>query len=51
MAHAMSMAATPPTYTITGTPVSGSVVANDGTLTLDSTGSRQRLVSGVNQGW
>jgi len=47
----MVMTATPPTYTITGTPVSGSVVANDGTLTLDSTGSRQRLVSGVNQGW
>ena len=48
---AMDMTATPPTYTITGTPVSGSVVAYDGTLTLTSTGSRSRMVSGVDQGW
>jgi len=27
------------------------VVANDGTLTLTSVGTRQRLVSGVDQGW
>lgn len=47
----MDMNATPPTYTVTGEPVSGSVVATDGTLTLDSTGARQRLVSSVNQGW
>ena len=48
---AMDMTATPPSYTITGTPVSGSVVATDGTLTLDNTGARQRLVNSVNQGW
>jgi type IV pilus assembly protein PilE len=48
---AMDMSATPPTYTITATPVAGSVVATDGTLTLDSTGARQRLVNSVNQGW
>ena len=48
---AMSMTAVPPTYTITGTPIAGSVVETDGTLTLDSTGARQRLVNSVNQGW
>ena len=47
----MDMTATPPTYTIKAEPVSGSVVANDGTLTLTSTGSRARMVSGVDQGW
>ncbi|HZE61701.1 MAG TPA: type IV pilin protein [Burkholderiales bacterium] len=47
----MSMTATPPSYTITATPVTGSVVENDGTLTLDNTGVRQRLVNSVNQGW
>jgi len=26
-------------------------VATDGTLTLDNTGARQRLVNSVNQGW
>ena len=48
---AMDMTATPPSYTITGTPISGSIVATDGTLTLDNTGARQRLVNSVNQGW
>ena len=48
---AMVMTATPPTYTITGTPVTGSIVETDGTLTLDNTGARQRLVNSVNQGW
>jgi type IV pilus assembly protein PilE len=48
---AVNMAATPPTYTISGAPVAGSVVETDGTLTLDSTGARQRIVSGVDQGW
>jgi len=48
---AIDMAATPPSYTVTGTPVSGSVVATDGTLSLTHTGSRTRLVSGVDQGW
>lgn len=48
---AIDMTATPPSYIVTGTPVAGSVVANDGTLTLSYTGSRQRLVGGVDQGW
>lgn len=48
---AMDMTATPPSYTVTGTPVTGSVVENDGTLTLTHTGSRSRVVSGVDQGW
>ena len=47
----VDMTATPPAYTVTGTPVSGSVVENDGTLSLTHTGSRTRLVSGVDQGW
>src|SRR3954466_9742246 len=34
---AMDMTATPPSYTITGTPITGSVVETDGTLTLDNT--------------
>lgn len=33
---------TPPTYTITGTPVSGSYQATDGTLTLTSAGVKSR---------
>jgi type IV pilus assembly protein PilE len=42
---------TPPSYTISATPVSGSGQANDGTLTLSNTGARQRLVSSVDKGW
>jgi len=42
---------TPPFYTITGAPVSGSGQANDGTLTLTHTGVRQRLVNSVDKGW
>jgi type IV pilus assembly protein PilE len=44
-------AATPPTYTITGTPTAGTSQANDGTLTLLSNGSKQRVVGGVDKGW
>ena len=47
----MDMTATPPTYTVVGTPVSGSVVENDGTLNLTSAGARTRMVSGADQGW
>lgn len=32
--------ATPPTFTITSTPKSGTMQANDGTLTLDSKGNK-----------
>jgi type IV pilus assembly protein PilE len=42
---------TPFSYTITATPLSGSGQANDGTLTLTNTGTRQRMVSGVDKGW
>ena len=48
---AVDMSATPPAYTVTAAPVSGSVVANDGTLMLTHTGTRQRLVNSVDQGW
>lgn len=41
--------ATPPTYTITGAPTAKQ--ASDGTLTLDSTGAKARMVSGNNVGW
>ena len=51
IAVAINMAATPPTYTITGTPVSTSISANDGTLSLTNTGTRSRIVGGVDQGW
>ena len=47
----IDMTATPPAYTITGIPVTGSVVANDGTLTLTHTGTRARMVGAVDQGW
>lgn len=42
---------TPPSYTVTGTPVGGSQQAVDGTLSLTSVGARSRLVGGVDQGW
>jgi type IV pilus assembly protein PilE len=35
-----SAATVPPTYTITATPISGSVQASDGTLTLDYLGNK-----------
>lgn len=35
-------AGTPPTYTITGTPIAGKYQADDGTLTLSSAGVRSR---------
>ncbi len=41
--------ATPPSYSVTATP--STTQSADGTLTLDSVGNKQRLVSGVNQGW
>jgi type IV pilus assembly protein PilE len=44
-------ATTPPTFTVTAAPVSGGVQAPDGTLSIDNTGAKQRLVGGVDQGW
>jgi len=41
-------AATPPTFTITGTPIAGTVQATDGTLTLNQNGDKTR--AGVS-GW
>lgn len=46
---AVNNAATPPTYTITGAPTAKQ--ASDGTLTLESTGSKARTISGSNVGW
>ena len=43
-----SNTATPPTFTVTGTPVAGTRQASDGVLTLSSDGSKTR--NGVN-GW
>lgn len=44
-------AATPPQFTVTATPIAGGVQEPDGTLTLDNTGAKQRLVGGNDQGW
>jgi type IV pilus assembly protein PilE len=38
-------------YTLTATPVAGSTQANDGTLTLDSTGRRNWAHNGTNKPW
>ena len=42
-------AATPPAYLITGTPSGQQAV--DGPMTLDSAGTRTRIVGGTNVGW
>lgn len=42
-------AATPPTFTITATPAGSQAI--DGTMTLDSVGSKTRTVEGTNVGW
>ncbi|HSN22264.1 MAG TPA: type IV pilin protein [Usitatibacter sp.] len=44
-------ATTPPSFTVTATPIGGSVQEPDGTLSIDNTGAKKRLVSGVDQGW
>ena len=48
---AVNNAATPPTYTVTAAPVAGGTQATDGTLTVTNTGSKARMVSGVDKGW
>lgn len=45
----VSNTATPPTFSMTATPIGNQT--SDGTLTLNSAGQQQRLVSGVDQGW
>jgi type IV pilus assembly protein PilE len=47
----VDLTTTPFSYTITGTPESGSTQANDGTLNLTSAGARTRMVSSVDKGW
>lgn len=44
-------ATVPPTFTATATPIAGGVQAPDGTLSIDNTGAKKRLVGGVDQGW
>ncbi len=41
----------PPSFTVTAAPVAGTQQEPDGTLTIDNTGAKQRLVGGVDQGW
>src|SRR5688572_27547456 len=48
---AHSNTATPPSYTITATPIAGTPQATDGTLNLTSTGTNTRMVSRVDKGW
>jgi type IV pilus assembly protein PilE len=42
-------AATPPSYTVVGTPKT--IQSSDGTLSLTSTGVKSRMVGGVEKGW
>ncbi len=42
IAIAVNNAATPPSYTITATPIAGTVQANDGVMVLNSNGTRTR---------
>jgi type IV pilus assembly protein PilE len=42
-------AATPPSFTVVGTPLSNQ--AADGTLNYNSAGTKTRMVSGVDKGW
>jgi type IV pilus assembly protein PilE len=42
---------TPPSWALTLTPIAGKAQVADGTLTLASDGSKQRLVGAVDKGW
>lgn len=44
-------ASTPPTYTITATPIAGSSQASDGTLTLTHTGTKTRVADSTTYSW
>jgi type IV pilus assembly protein PilE len=49
-----AVATIPPSFTVTATPIVGGVQqspVDDGTLTIDNTGTKQRIVGGVDQGW
>lgn len=43
--------ATPPTYTISATPVATGSQASDGTISYTSTGAKARMVGSVDKGW
>jgi type IV pilus assembly protein PilE len=44
-------ASTPPSYTITATPITGNAQAADGTLTLTHTGAKTRTVGSTTYSW
>lgn len=44
-------ASTPPTYTITATPIAGGAQVSDGTLTLTHTGAKTRTVGSTTYSW
>ena len=44
-------ATTPPTFTVTAAPIAGKAQEPDGILTIDSTGKKERTVSGTDKGW
>jgi type IV pilus assembly protein PilE len=48
---AITGGANPPTYTITADPAGSTVQVDDGVLSMDQTGLKKRLVSGVDKGW
>ena len=50
-ADGTNTASTPPSYTITATPISGSPQVPDGTLTLTHTGAKTRVVGSTTYNW
>ena len=48
---AVDNSATPPSYTLSAVPKSGTPQENDGTLTLTQAGAKQRVVGGADKGW
>lgn len=44
-------ASTPPTYTITATPIAGGPQVSDGTLNLTHTGAKTRVVGSTTYAW
>jgi type IV pilus assembly protein PilE len=41
----------PPTFTITATPIAGSIQKNDGYLSIDNTGKKLHQISGGTEAW
>ncbi|HWI38302.1 MAG TPA: type IV pilin protein [Burkholderiales bacterium] len=50
-ADGTSTPSTPPTYTITATPITGGPQVNDGTLTLTHTGAKTRVLGSTTYPW